>query len=93
MKKQVGLHELEAIDNANMLIIVVNPKESFEKYKVNKINKKHKGMRKDTPGMTFESFPGRIISIKEYDSSAKLPKKINPKNVLNYKYWNENGKC
>ena len=31
--KQVGLYEVENIDNANVLTIAVNPKEYFEKYK------------------------------------------------------------
>ena len=33
LKKQVGLYEIENIDNANVLAIAINPKEYFEKYK------------------------------------------------------------
>ena len=54
-KKQMGLYEIENIDNQNICTIAVNPKEYFEKFKNRKINKKHKGVRKDTPGMCFES--------------------------------------
>ena len=32
-KKQVGLYEIENIDNPNLVTIAINPKEYFEKYK------------------------------------------------------------
>ena len=53
-KKQIGLFEIESIDNQNICTIAVNPKEYFEKFKNRKINKKHKGVRRDTVGMDFE---------------------------------------
>ena len=31
IKKQVGLYEIESIDNASVITISVNPKEYFEK--------------------------------------------------------------
>ena len=45
-KKQVGLYEIENIDNPNLVTIAINPKEYFEKYKEYSINKKHKGVKK-----------------------------------------------
>ena len=76
LKTQVGLEEIESINNANVITSAVNPKDYFEKIKDKIINKKHKGMRKDAPGMTFESFAGRIMSIREYDdTNVRLPKK------------------
>ena len=33
LKKQVGLYELESIDNANILTIAINPKVCFENIK------------------------------------------------------------
>ena len=45
-KKQMGLFEIEHIDNPNVCTIAVNPKEYFEKFKNRDINKKHKGVRK-----------------------------------------------
>ena len=45
-KKQVGLYEIENIDNPDLVTIVINPKEYFEKYKDYSINKKHKGVKK-----------------------------------------------
>lgn len=75
MEKQVGLYETEAIDNANMITNAVNPKEYFEKYQDKTIIKKHKSMRKDAPEMTFESYAQRIMSLRDYDTSNKKPKK------------------
>ena len=68
MKKQVDLYEAEAIENTNMITIAVNPKEYFEKYKDKNINKKGKGR-------TFDSFTQRIMSLHDYDTNAKKPKK------------------
>ena len=34
IKKQVGLCEIQSIDNTNIITIAVNPKEYFEKYRV-----------------------------------------------------------
>ena len=31
IKKQVGLYEIESIDNANIITIAVNPKKYFQK--------------------------------------------------------------
>ena len=33
LKKQVDLYEIESIGNPNTVVIAVNPKEYFEKYK------------------------------------------------------------
>ena len=46
-KKVMGLYEIENIDNQNICTIAINPKEYFEKFKNRKINKKHKGVRRD----------------------------------------------
>lgn len=62
LKKQVGLCKVESIVNANIVTIVVNPKEYFEKYGDKNINKKHKGLKKDPSGMSFESYADRIMS-------------------------------
>ena len=43
----MGLYEIENIDNQNICTIAINPKEYFEKFKNRKINKKHKGVRRD----------------------------------------------
>ena len=55
LKKQVGLYEVENINNTN-ITVTVNPKEYFEKYMDKTVNKKHKGLKRDTPGMNFEAY-------------------------------------
>ena len=73
-KKQMGLYEIENIDNQNICTIAVNPKEYFEKFKNRKINKKHKGVRRDTPGMTFESYAMRINMHRDIDCKREEKK-------------------
>ena len=79
LNKQVGLYEAESIDNANIITIAVNPKEYFEVFRNKAINKKHKGVKKSTPGMNFEAFAARIMDIREYSYAEKLPKSITQK--------------
>ena len=73
LKKKVGLYEVESIDNANIVTIAVNPN------KQKAINKKHKGVKKSTPGMNFEAFSSRIMDIREYSYAEKMPKTITQK--------------
>ena len=75
-KKQVGLYDVESIDNANLVTIAVNPKEYIEIFKNKEINKKHKGVKKPTPGMNFESFASRIMDVREYTYSQKKAKAV-----------------
>ena len=79
LKKQVGLYEAESIDNANIITIAVSPKEYFEVFRNKAINRKHKGVKKSTPGMNFEAFAARIMNIREYSYAEKLPKNITQK--------------
>ena len=74
-KKQMGLYEIENISSQNNCTIAINPKEYFEKFKDRKINKKHKGVRRDTPGMSFESYAMRINTLRDIDCK-KEEKKI-----------------
>ena len=78
-RKVMGLYEVENLDNANLYTITINSKEYFEKFKDRKINKKHKGVRRDTPGMTSESYAERISSLRQLDT--KPEKKINTKKI------------
>ena len=75
-KKQVDLYEVESIDNVNLVTIAVKPKEYIEIFKNKAINKKHKGVKKSTPGMNFESFASRIMDVREYTYSQKKAKLI-----------------
>ena len=78
LKKQVGLYGVESIDNPDILTISVNPKEYFEKYRDKRINKKHKGLKKDTPGMDFEAYSSRLLSLYEF-CHDNIPEKIRQK--------------
>ena len=80
IKKQVGLYEIKSIDNANIITISVNPKEYFVKYRDKTVNKKHKRLKRDTPGMNFKAFSQCICSLHEFCSNQK-PKNLN-KNVF-----------
>ena len=60
LKKQVGLHEVESINNPNIITVAINPKEYFEQYKDYSINKKAKGIRRDTERMTLEVYIDRL---------------------------------
>ena len=42
------------------------------------MNKKHKRLKRDTPGVNFEAYPQRICSLHEFCSNQK-PKKIKQK--------------
>ena len=78
-KKEMGLFEIENIDNQNICTIATNPKEYFEKFKNRAINKKHKGVRRDTPGMNFESYAARIKNLRDdlnFDGGKKEEKII-----------------
>ena len=66
-KKVMGLYEIENIDNQNICTIAINPKEYFEKFKNRKINKKRKGVRRDTEEMTFKAYANRITSLRQLD--------------------------
>ena len=59
----------------NMITIAVNPKEYFEFVCDKGFNKKHKGVWKDTAGMTFEAYADRIIYLKEHSEEYKKPKR------------------
>ena len=84
----MGLFEIENIDNQNICTIVVNPKVYFEKFKNRAINKKHKGVRRDTPGMNFESYAARIKNLRDdltFDGGKKevkiIQKRLQVKNT------------
>ena len=79
IKKQVILYEIENIDTANLITIAVNPKEYFEKYRDKTVNKKHKGLKKNTPGMNFEAYSQHTCSLHEFFKNQKI---LNNKNVL-----------
>ena len=50
LNKKVGLFEIENIDKPNVITIALNPKEYYEQFTDHSDNKKHKGIKKSTPG-------------------------------------------
>ena len=80
LKKQVGLFEVENISRANIITIALNPKEYLEEFDDYSINKKHKGLKKSTPGMDFDVYCSKLATINEYfDNHIKPTKKIKQK--------------
>ena len=75
-KKEMGLYEVESVNNPNISTIAINPKEYFEKFKDRNINKKHKGVRRDAPGMNFESYASRISPLRSFDCKKEEKKNI-----------------
>ena len=68
LKKQVGLIEIENIDQPNLITIALNPKEYYERFANHTDNKKHKGLKKSTPDMDFDSYSNRLSDLTEYYS-------------------------
>ena len=66
LKKNVRLFEVENIDNANVITIALNPKEYYERFVNYSDNKKHKGIKKLTPDMDFDSYSNRLSDLTEY---------------------------
>ena len=80
-QKQMGLFEIENIDNPNVYTIAVNPKEYFEKFKNKSVNKKHKGIKKGTPGMMFENYAQRIKRLRCDLDKSEPPERIRQKRL------------
>ena len=80
LKKQVGLFEIENIDKPNIITIALNPKEYYERFYDHSDNKKHKGLKKSTPGMDFDSYSERLSDLNEFSKEfLKKPVKIEQK--------------
>ena len=80
LKKQVGLFEVENINRANIITIALNSKEYLEEFDDFTNNKKHKGLKKSTPGMDFDAYCSRLATLGEYfNKHIKETKKIEQK--------------
>ena len=66
VKKQVGLFEIENIDQPNVITIALNPKEYYERFANHTYNKKHKALKKSTPDMDFDPYSSRLSDLTEY---------------------------
>ena len=77
LKKQIGLFEIENIDNPNIITITLNPKEYYEKFNDHSDNKKHKGLKKSTEEIDFDSYSERLADLNEFSKEyLKKTKKI-----------------
>ena len=80
VKKQVGLFETENVNRANVITIAINPKEYLEEFEDLPINKKHKGVKKGTRGMTFDAYCSKHASVTDYfNCQIKPTEKIKQK--------------
>ena len=81
LKKQVGLFEVENISLPNIITIAINPKEYREEFEDRSNNKKHKGIKKGTSGMDFNSYCSKLCDIIDYFETfhKKNTKKIKQK--------------
>ena len=80
LKKKLDYFNVENIDDSCLATVVVNPKEYFEAFESQNVNKKHKGLRKGGLGMVFENYSKRINSIKKFETFGQLPQKKSKQN-------------
>ena len=69
--KCLGYFEIENIDNPCILTITCNPKEYFELFENNKVNKKHREIKKGSLGMNFENYASKLVSLTNSDTFEK----------------------
>ena len=67
----LGLYEVENIDDPCYVTLAVNPKEYFEYFKSEVVNKKHKGIKKGSIGMEFKNYAESIKPLKEFEKFQK----------------------
>ena len=72
-QKVLGLYEVENINDPCYVTLAVNPKEYFEYFKRKNVNRKHKGIKKGSPGMEYENYAERIKPLYDF-ASFKKPK-------------------
>ena len=74
LKKRLGYFSIENICQPCVVTVAVNPKDYFEEFESQSVNKKHKGLRKGVSGMEFIDYAKRINSIRENETFGQLPK-------------------
>ena len=70
-QKVLGLYKVESINNPCLVTLVVNPKEYFEYFQSEAMNKKHKGIKKGSAGMDYENFAERIKLLYDFNKYRK----------------------
>ena len=86
LKKQVGLFEIESINSPNIITIAINPKEYQEEFDNLSNNKKHKGIKKGTPGMDFDAYFSKLYNITDYFESVFKNNKKKPQKILQKRF-------
>ena len=86
LKKQVGLFEIESINSPNIITFAINPKEYREKFDNLLNNKKHKGIKKGTPGMDFDAHFSKLYNITDYSESIFKNNKKKPQKILQKRF-------
>ena len=79
-QKVLGLYEVEHIDDPCYVTLAVNPKEYFEYFESDNCNKKHKGIKKGSPGMDCENYAERIKPLIDFKTYKKP--KVDVKDVV-----------
>ena len=61
------------MDNRCLVALAVNSKECLASFRGRNLNKKHKGIKKGSPGLENENFAQRIKSIVNFNTFEKPP--------------------
>ena len=77
-QKVLGLYEVESINDPCLVTLAVNPKEYYEYFKSENVNKKHKGIKKGSAGMDYENFAERIKPLFDFNTYKKTKKDTKP---------------
>ena len=94
MKKQFRIFEIESINKVNVITITLNPKECYERFDDHSDNEKHKGLKKSTRGMDFDSYSSRLADLNKFSKEFFKRIKENPiKKISNYLQVNANESC
>ena len=67
----LDLYEVEHIDDPCYVTLAGNPKECFEYFKSDNVNKKHKGIKKGSMRMEYENYPKRIKPLFHFKNFKK----------------------
>lgn len=77
LKKTLGLYETKSINNlyknrynlcSSQIVVAINRKAYFEQFENLDFNKKHKDIRENSPGMYFENYASRLLSLNDHEN-------------------------
>ena len=85
LKKKIGYFSIENTDDPCIVTVAVNPKEYFEEFESQTVNKKHKGLREGAAAMEFEDYAKRKNSVKEIETFGQLPEEKQKQNRFTIK--------